>query len=384
MFNRRKEDMEKKKINMSTVSLTIFGSLTLWMALLFWQDMSRLNDAYADIMQIEAISSTTQRQINMARDNEHLLRDVFVIRETTENALTVNGSDTISLIEDATIAVLAHEVYQQWLHIEEIISVNWNLAEGESIQELDFISLKLARDGHFKAMTDLSNGIAAYTNDLNDNIGKYQFSIAVFVFLIIMTLVNRGLQTRAELSVSKELAEKAQIDAATGLYNRSRCQEIFKGTQGISDQRQPAIAVLDLNDLKKTNDKMGHRVGDELIHTFAGILKDASGVHTVPPFMGRYGGDEFVVYYEDIQSEDEVKSFLKELEFLTKEFNEQESRFQVSYAVGYAYMDANSTEKLTARQLFDKADEAMYKNKEEGKRAKNPNYDKEKEEGVVR
>ncbi len=373
-----------KKNTPVTILLSVMVAITLSVSFLFWRDSNRLSDAYADIMQVEAISSNTQRQINVATTESPSIRDVFVINETTVGALSLDGENPISLLNDASIALLANEVYLQWLAIEELLSVNWNLEPGEDTKDLDLNALGLARDAHFKAMTDLSNGIGDQAKELTAQIGEYQFIMISLLFLIAMVLINNGLQTRAELVINRELAQKAQIDTATGLYNRSRCQELFKGNQPVSEQRNPAIMVLDLNDLKKTNDNLGHRVGDELISSFASILKRACDIHAVPPFIGRYGGDEFIVYYEDIETEEELKIYLKELKFLTDAHNEKETRFQVSYAVGYSYIKKGSQEKLTARQLFDKADEAMYINKEEGKRAKNPNYDADKAKGDVR
>lgn len=373
-----------KKNPISTFLMTVLIMVTVVTAYLFYRDMSQLNNAYADIMQVEAISSTTQRQISLSENNEQQQREIFNINALTENSLTVNGESAISLMRDPSIAILANQVYEQWLLIDELLSVNWRLEEGEETKELDYSAIRLARDAHFKAMTDLSNGISDNTQELGYNIGKYQLMIMACAVLIAAILINNGLQTRAELLISKEMASKAQIDSATGLYNRSRCQELFKNNQSISEQRNPAIMVFDLNDLKKTNDSLGHRVGDELIGAFANILKNGCSVHTIPPFIGRYGGDEFVVYYEDIASESELELYIKELDFLTKEHNERENRYQVSYAVGYAHIGKNSKEHLTARQLFDKADEEMYINKEAGKRAKNPNYDEQKAKGEVR
>lgn len=368
----------------TTAILWILTVALLGMSFLFAYEMSKLNKAYEDIMQVEAISSTTQRQISLAENNEQQMREVFNIGELTVKALTVDGENAISLMSDASIALLATGVLAEWIKIEEMLSVNWNLEAGESAKELDYISLRLARDAHFSSMTDLSDGIGDYTKDLNSLINQYQLTILVLAIFIGLLLFHKALQMRAELILSKEMAELSQLDTATGLYNRSRCQELLKGEQGIGNLRTPAFMVLDLNDLKKTNDSLGHRVGDELIYSFANILKNAANIHTLPPFIGRYGGDEFVVFYEDIKNEDELQIFLKELAFLTKEQNEKESRFQVSYAVGYSYVNSDNAEQLTARQLFDQADEAMYVNKQEVKRARNQNLEEEQAKGEVR
>lgn len=374
----------QKKSPLINVLLLVLIIATMGLSVLFAVDTGKLNRAYSDIMQVEAISSTTQRQISLSENNEHQQREIFNISDLTQKALTVNSDEAISLMSDSNIAILGNRVLEEWLKIQALLSVNWNLADGEEVQELDYISLRLARDAHFSAMTDLSKGIEDHTKVLSSEISRYQFMIMSFVLFIGLILFNKALQTRAELIISKEMAEKSQIDTATGLYNRSRCQDLFKGNQSISRQRKPAIMVLDLNDLKKTNDNLGHRVGDELIYSFATLLKKACAVHTLSPFIGRYGGDEFIVYYENINDEGELQVYLKELSFLTKEFNDRESRFQVSYAVGYSYVGSDVTENLTARQLFDKADEAMYVNKLEGKRAKNPDYDQDSAKGETR
>lgn len=364
-----------QKNRLLSVILWILIVATVGTAFLFAHDMNRLNKAFEDIMQVEAISSTTQRQISLSENNEHQQREIFNISALTEKALTANQDGGISLMSEPDIAVLATRVLDEWNKIEGILTVNWNLEEGEETKDLDYISLRLARDTHFSAMTDLSDGIGDYTQDLGNQISQYQVTIMFLLLFIGLIVFSNALKTNAQLRISKELAEKSQIDTATGLYNRSRCQELFKANQTMSDKRKPAIMVLDLNDLKKTNDKLGHRVGDELISSFASILKKATNIHNTAPFIGRYGGDEFIVFYEDVKNEEELQIYMKELEFLTKEHNENETRFQVSYALGYSLVTENSNDDLTVRQLFDQADEAMYVNKIEVKRAKNEEND---------
>lgn len=375
------EATPKKSMLTVIISLLLFAVVATFF--LFWRDMSYLNNAYADMNRIEFISSSTQRQISLAETNGHLQKDIFFIDEATQKTLSYEGETALSVMDDPAMVLLANEVLDSWLTIERILSVNWNLEDGQETQDLNLIDMRLARDSHFKAMTDLSTAIGDYTVSLNSKISQYQMIILALLFVTAMVLINHILQTQAELLISKELAEKAQIDIATGLYNRSRCQELFKGNQAISDKKTPAVMVLDLNELKSTNDTLGHRVGDELIGTFAGLLKSATAVHTVAPFIGRYGGDEFIVFYDDVAKEEELKVYLDELAFLTKEINDNESRFQVSYAVGYAIVDSHSDEKLTTRQLFDKADAAMYENKIAGKRAKNQKFEQQEEKTEV-
>ncbi|MFI3249615.1 MAG: GGDEF domain-containing protein [Eubacteriales bacterium] len=353
------------KNNLLGASIALLLAVTVTFAFFFWRDMRVLNSAYADMNSIEFISSSTQRLINLATSDQFDSRVMYVIGEGTHNSLTPSGSDPLSVLEDVNIALMATEVIRSWTEIEEIL-----LAE-----ELNHVTLGLARDSHFMAMTNLSAAINEYTTAMNSKIAQHQGIVLAALAAIGVLLFNYLLRARTELKLSRALAETAQIDTATGLYNRSRCQELFKMTGVSSSKKHPAILVMDLNDLKKTNDSLRHRVGDELIQSFANLLKKAAVVHIVSPFIGRYGGDEFIVYYDNITGEEEITTFLKELEFCAQQFNESENRFQVSYAVGYSFVSMDHEEKLTTRQLFDKADEAMYKNKIAEKLSKDPNYD---------
>ncbi len=355
------------KISPISVVIGILILLTVLTSFLFWKEMKTLNEAYSDMNQIEFLSSSTQRLISIAQSESFLQKDVFFIGDSTEKALMTETDNSNSVLVDPAMVILADDVLESWRQIESLL-------QQDPINNID---LGLARDAHFKSMTNLSSGISDYTKVLNKKISQYQGLVMVLFFAIAMVMLNNLLRTHTELQQSKALAQTAQIDTATGLYNRSRCQELFKSNPSPTTKKRPAILVLDLNDLKKTNDTLGHRVGDELIQVFANLLKEASGVHMVPPFIGRYGGDEFIIYYEDVENEEEIKIYLKELTFLTQNANDDENRFRISYAVGYCYVANHADEKLTIRQLFDKADEAMYENKVAGKKADNPNYNED-------
>lgn len=353
------------------IVLGILTVITISVSVLFWREMNLLNEAYSDMNQIEFLSSSTQRLISIAQTETFLQKDVFFIGDSTQKALTEHTDSAISVLTDPAMVVLANDVLESWNRIEALL-------QEEPVNTID---LGLARDDHFKSMTNLSNGINSYAKEINEQITQYQIAVLILFFSIAMVMLNNLLRTHTLLKQSETLAKTAQIDTATGLFNRSRCQELFKNNKNTLTKKKPAILVIDLNDLKKTNDTLGHRVGDELIYNFAKVLINACEVHVVPPFIGRYGGDEFLVYYDDIESESDINSYLKEVSFLTEKFNTDETRFQLSYAVGYAYISNESEDHCTTRQLFDKADEAMYKNKVEMKRAKNPEYDEQVSRG---
>lgn len=100
--------------------------------------------------------------------------------------------------------------------------------------------------------------------------------------------VGKSRKEEADLHSSRELARKAYIDYLTGFYNRFYLQERSSELLG---SRHVGLAFLDINNLKVTNDTLGHNAGDELIRDFSGKLRE----FYPDAQIYRMGGDEFLV-----------------------------------------------------------------------------------------
>ncbi len=100
----------------------------------------------------------------------------------------------------------------------------------------------------------------------------------------------------------KELEKRATRDVLTGLYNRRAIMDILERIVSLSLRRESAcaIAFIDINDLKQTNDIEGHNAGDALIRGAAHALE-----HSVrmTDSIARLGGDEFLVVFPDCDVE---------------------------------------------------------------------------------
>lgn len=145
-----------------------------------------------------------------------------------------------------------------------------------------------------------------------------------------------------------------KYDVLTGIPNRvcfqKEMQQLFR-TKGV------LVAVFDLNNLKKTNDKWGHAVGDEMIKAAATIIhrsfKDYGTTY-------RIGGDEFCVICRNI-SEDEWKQCIESLNQTAADFR-MDNINKLVIACGYSYFD-DSGEMFSIYDAFIKADHNMYDNK---------------------
>ena len=116
-----------------------------------------------------------------------------------------------------------------------------------------------------------------------------------------------------------------------------------------------AIISIDLNNLKRINDTLGHDEGDKAIVTLVELIKT-----TILKDMRLYrvGGDEFLIVCYNTHKL-EIEEFIKELK-------EKMNKTKYSCAIGVAYKEKN----LSLNDLTKIADEAMYEDKEHYKKVR--------------
>ena len=165
----------------------------------------------------------------------------------------------------------------------------------------------------------------------------------------------------ARLREREELLHlSANRDSMTGLRNTtSYTSWMEKFDQEIDGKNARfGVIMLDLNDLKKTNDQYGHDVGNELIVIAAKIISDI--FKRSPVF--RIGGDEFLVVLQNSDLENREKLMAQFDRDCANTFIEKEgARIPISVASGYAVFDPDQDRRFA--DVFKRADEAMYKNK---------------------
>ena len=156
------------------------------------------------------------------------------------------------------------------------------------------------------------------------------------------------------LSVT-ELNQEANIDFYTGLYNRSRCNELILNETPVGEQT--CFMMFDLNGLKRINDTQGHEVGDRLINGFAKVFRQSMPSQA---FLGRYGGDEFIAVLRKCD-EDMAGKILTDIASEVEKHNAANPELPISYSVGYAISTAHP--ECTMLKLLEEADYQMYRDK---------------------
>lgn len=153
----------------------------------------------------------------------------------------------------------------------------------------------------------------------------------------------------------------ATHDPLTGLANRALLKDRYDHAilNAVRHHTQLAVMVCDLNGFKEINDDYGHNFGDE-------VLKEVSNrldrLVRESDTVARYGGDEFILILEQVESisvEEMKNNILNRLTFDLK-YNEDTCR--VNTAIGYSRFPSDGT---TFEQLISVADNNMYDAKRE-------------------
>lgn len=174
---------------------------------------------------------------------------------------------------------------------------------------------------------------------------EFFFTLLSMLFYLVFCSVDYLLRLRRD----------AVYDKATGLYNKNSCHEKI-GTAGAAAPNT-VFYLFDVNGLKCVNDERGHETGDLMIRTFAGALGEAAKL--LPgSFLGRFGGDEFILIFDGAQTGREAESaFLSHLSAIAEEKG-GELGFPITYSFGRSSAEEFPGEPLEV--LMRKADAAMY------------------------
>lgn len=157
-----------------------------------------------------------------------------------------------------------------------------------------------------------------------------------------------------------KLEELVRHDALTGLRSRAFCNLEMEHIRQ-NDIRPVSAISVDITCLKMINDYLGHAMGDELLKKAAAIMR---GALRRSDFIGRMGGDEFIVLLPGCDYE-KGKKVLGNLASAFDSYNADLPSLPVFAALGLASAD---TQEQTLEDMLRKADERMYEDKKKHRR----------------
>lgn len=219
-----------------------------------------------------------------------------------------------------------------------------------------FIGQMKAKTGRFSVRVDGNpvNDDPAFTSSLLD--GAY-----VFYYKNTESVVGHiHLYTKS----GKAAPSSIKHDSLTGLVDKS---DIMRIAQERIDDRSlegTTLAIVDIDFFKSINDTYGHQFGDTVIKRTADIISTVVGNKGV---AGRFGGDEFLIVFDNIKGEDELRQHLRSIKnTVSSTFSDRgiDENTPLSVSIGAAVYpnDAENYE-----DLFMIADHCLYIAKEKGR-----------------
>ncbi|MCF7928880.1 MAG: diguanylate cyclase [Spirochaetales bacterium] len=163
------------------------------------------------------------------------------------------------------------------------------------------------------------------------------------------------------IQTQEQLHSQAEIDPLTGIYNRRKLMQMLR-TELQRSQRHDfhlSVAMFDLDNFKRINDKYGHPTGDEVLKNFTTVLQKELRSEDA---AGRFGGEEFTLILPQTES-NEALSVCNRLLRAVKSYAYPHS-LRVTASCGIAAYPVHAE---TVDGLIEIADRGLYLAKENGK-----------------
>jgi diguanylate cyclase (GGDEF)-like protein len=261
----------------------------------------------------------------------------------------------------------ALHIQQQACEVKEILLVMACTAESvgdrdqQCAQQINDVTMRLNGIAKLEDLTEIRESIKKSASELKTSIERIVAeSKAALEYL------------RGEVSAYQVKLEKAEEiaarDSLTGLGSRLWAESQIE--QCLHAEAAFCVALIDINEFKKVNDKHGHLVGDELLKQFAGEMRS---VCRSTDILGRWGGDEFMLMLNQCGITEATTQIDRLREWVcgdyTVEGNSGAKKIAVEASIGLA-------ERLpgeSMKELVDRADALMYQQKASSRTKKNVN-----------
>lgn len=313
-------------------------------------------------------------QTNMPADSSEAIKEEDVIQaldltsQLVIKAHRLNQRQFNHFIEEinSQISVMEELLFKQeqnnFIHKEENNTFDNSIAENfqelqENIQASQNIEI-------------LKKNVTGSLNSMMDKVKNYSTKQAKRINESEQQVKQLNEKVRETELVTNQLIEElsktsqeALSDALTGLPNRAaydkRVEEEFARWQRF--KHPLTIIVCDIDLFKKVNDTFGHKAGDKVIQTLGKTLKDS--LRKVD-FVGRYGGEEFVILLEKTSLSnalDVAEKIRRKIADLGFHFNDQPVKVSSSFGLTQ-FKEGDNID-----TAFERADQALYKSKENGR-----------------
>lgn len=168
-----------------------------------------------------------------------------------------------------------------------------------------------------------------------------------------------GIMGRMLVDLQISLRRLIERDALTGLYNRRSAERKIDAIE--KSGVKYSVSIGDIDHFKKFNDTFGHECGDVVLKEVAALLNDNM---KGKGFVARWGGEEFLLVYENMDLEDSYAALMDIREDLHEKNVEYEGQIhKVTMTFGVSQKEEN----IPINQLICMADDKLYEGKKGGR-----------------
>lgn len=158
---------------------------------------------------------------------------------------------------------------------------------------------------------------------------------------------------------SESLEYSSSHDALTGLFNKGAITDIIHKQLELSDF---VLILFDIDHFKKVNDTYGHQVGDQVLHGLAQLVKDNT---KHKDFLGRFGGEEFIMLLNDATPSECIAMAGKLLQDIEQTVLVEERETRISVTVSIGLTEVKQREAFA--EVYARVDKLLYLAKRKGR-----------------
>ncbi|OON93872.1 MAG: hypothetical protein ATN31_05040 [Candidatus Epulonipiscioides saccharophilum] len=302
-------------------------------------------------------------------DNMNLFQSTEMEKKEMYKKILLGRSDTVIEVDLYLDKVNFYE------NNNPVYPYNWNLPYSKLVKESLSVNVYYLDRQKFIERTSIEymiqiheNGIDMYEIEYRNEIfpGNYCWIRAIlhvknkitgnkFITVISMTDITD------EKERESILLSKVERDEFTGLYNKTTTIQLI--THYLRSNIVGALIIVDLDNFKNVNDKISHSVGDEAIKEASRKLEQLfSSEYDI---VGRFGGDEFIVFIKNEIEVIELEHKCKAIgNLIDTTYKKDDIKVRVTASIGVGII---KNEIISYEALFDRADQAVYLSKEKGK-----------------
>ena len=179
----------------------------------------------------------------------------------------------------------------------------------------------------------------------------------------VISIIGRISNIDKQKRETEHLLIKTTLDPLTSLNNKIATQTAIDDFLCCKDENSlSAMLAIDIDNFKCINDQWGHLFGDTVLTDIAILMKK---LFREDDIIGRFGGDEFIVFLKDISSETFAANISEELlNLFNKTYSVGGVAHNFSASIGISFYSEHGE---TFSQLYEKADKALYHSKKNGK-----------------